>query len=57
MTALEQKLAAALAEAVKYESEKFDEHKRPERLPGWYQPAVKALEEYDDQRLLVTINY
>lgn len=52
MTPLEQMLAEALAQAVNAESEKFEISRKHEAfyiLPRWYQPAVDALETYEEQ--------
>jgi hypothetical protein len=51
MSPLEQKLAAALARAVKYESDKFGGYKllgNRYQLPLWFQGAVEALAEFEE---------
>lgn len=53
MSAITDQLARALAEAVKSESEKFEDSKKAKAFyltPGWYQRAVMALDEYDQQQ-------
>jgi hypothetical protein len=62
MTPLETTLARSLAEAVKEASftfELYKTHNLTYTLPHWYQPAVEALADFEEQRDLEKnlINY